>query len=180
MAHRKGQPTTVISAVPVSIHCSASTSGVIVKANCSAPAMFTALTAGKNFWTQSFSGTRVRISVLLSIPSAGGERTSRYPAVQRMGSTSDYQANSAWQQIVLLAHNLLTNFQIESGLVARNRTLRNTGRWPLKSARTLRFELFNRAGQLVHPEGRAILRLQRNKQIEKQFQKIAAALRKAA
>ena len=54
--------------------------------------------------------------------------------------TDDYQANSAWQQIVLLAHNLLTNFQIESGLVARNRTLRNTGRWPLKSARTLRFE----------------------------------------
>ena len=34
--------------------------------------------------------------------------------------TDDYQANSVWQQIVLLAHNLLTNFQIESGLIARN------------------------------------------------------------
>ena len=94
--------------------------------------------------------------------------------------TDDYQANSAWQQLVILAHNLLTNFQIESGLTPRNRTLRNTGRWPLKSARTLRFELFNRAGQLVHPRGRGILRLQRNKQAEKQYQKITDQLRKAA
>ena len=60
--HRKGRPTTVISAVPVSIPCSASTSGVIVKANCSAPAMFTALIVGRKFWNRSSKDTRARIS----------------------------------------------------------------------------------------------------------------------
>jgi len=94
--------------------------------------------------------------------------------------TDDYQANSVWQQFVILAHNLLANFQIETGLTPRNRTLKNTTRWALKSVRTLRFELFNRAGHLVHPQGRARLRLQRNKHAEKQFQKISEALRKAA
>ena len=39
--------------------------------------------------------------------------------------TDDYQANSAWQQFVVLAHNLLANFQIETGPTPRNRTLRN-------------------------------------------------------
>jgi hypothetical protein len=94
--------------------------------------------------------------------------------------TDDYQANSAWQQMVILAHNLLTNFQIETTLTPRNRTLKNTSRWPLKSVRTLRFELFNRAGHLARPKGKATLRMQRNEQAEKQFQMISAALRKAA
>ena len=33
--------------------------------------------------------------------------------------TMAYAANSAWQQLVVLAHNLLTNFQIETGAVRR-------------------------------------------------------------
>ena len=94
--------------------------------------------------------------------------------------THDYHANSAWQQFVILAHNLLANFQIETGLTKRNRTLKNTNRWPLKSIRTLRFELINRAGYLVRPEGRFTLRLQPNKQTEKQYRKICTSLRNAA
>ena len=94
--------------------------------------------------------------------------------------THDYHANSAWQQFVILAHNLLVNFQIETGLTKRNRTLKNTNRWPLKSIRTLRFELINRAGHLVRPEGRLTLRLQRNKRTEKHYRKICNALQKAA
>ena len=94
--------------------------------------------------------------------------------------THDYHANSAWQQFVILAHNLLVNFQIETGLTKRNRTLKNTNRWPLKSIRTLRFELINRAGHLVRPEGCLTLRLQRNKHTEKQYRKICNALQKAA
>ena len=94
--------------------------------------------------------------------------------------THHYHANSAWQQFVILAHNLLVNFQIETGLTKRNRTLKNTNRWPLKSIRTLRFELINRAGHLVRPEGRLTLRLQRNKHTEKQYRKICNALQKAA
>ena len=94
--------------------------------------------------------------------------------------THDYHANSAWQQFVILAHNLLANFQIETGLTKRNRTLKNTNRWPLKSIRTLRFELINRAGYLVRPEGRLTLRLQQNKHTEKQYRKISNFLRNAA
>ena len=104
--------------------------------------------------------------------------------------THDYHANSAWQQFVILAHNLLANFQIETGLTKRNRTLKNTNRWPLKSIRTLRFELINRlsacghaqagAGYLVRPQRCLTLRLQSNKQIQKQYRKISTILRNAA
>ncbi len=94
--------------------------------------------------------------------------------------TKDYHANSAWQQFVILTHNLLANFQIETGLTQRNRTAKSTARWPLKSIRTLRFELFNRAGHIMHPQGRATLRLQQNKHTETQYRKICAALQNAA
>ena len=33
--------------------------------------------------------------------------------------TQTYAANSAWQQLVVLAHNLLTNFQLETGAPPR-------------------------------------------------------------
>ena len=69
--------------------------------------------------------------------------------------THDYHANGAWQQFVILAHNLLANFQIETGLTKRNRTLKNTNRWPLKSIRTLRFELINRLSACGHAQAGA-------------------------
>jgi len=40
--------------------------------------------------------------------------------------TNAYAANSAWQQLVALAHHLLTNFQIETGAVQRPRTRKHT------------------------------------------------------
>jgi len=90
--------------------------------------------------------------------------------------THHYHANSAWQQMVTLAHNLLTNFQIESGLVQRSRTPASTTRWALQSVSTLRFELFHRAGRLVRPAGHAILRLQRNAKLKQRYQRIAQTL----
>jgi hypothetical protein len=36
-----------------------------------------------------------------------------------LDSDHAYAANSAWQQLVVLAHNLLTNFQIETGAVCQ-------------------------------------------------------------
>ena len=94
--------------------------------------------------------------------------------------TNHYEANSAWQQFVVLAHNLLANFQIETGVIERPRTHQRTAHWVLRSAQTLRFEIINRAGRLVRPEGRLTLRLQRNKQAERQFDQIGTALGKAA
>jgi hypothetical protein len=40
--------------------------------------------------------------------------------------TMAYAANSAWQQLVVLTHNLLTNFQIETGAEQRSRTRKHT------------------------------------------------------
>ena len=56
--------------------------------------------------------------------------------------TQTYAANSAWQQLVVLAHNLLTNFQLETGAPPRRRTRKHTVVPLLQSVRvTLRFEL---------------------------------------
>ena len=58
--------------------------------------------------------------------------------------TQTYAANSAWQQLVVLAHNLLTNFQLETGAPPRRRTRKHTVVPLLQSVQTLRFELFHR------------------------------------
>ena len=94
--------------------------------------------------------------------------------------THHYGANSAWQQIVVLAHNLLANFQIETGAPRRARSSKYTALFPLQSAQTLRFELFHRAGEVVHPNGATILRLPDNEHIRRRFQAIAAWLVRAA
>jgi hypothetical protein len=94
--------------------------------------------------------------------------------------THHYGANSAWQQLVVLAHNLLANFQIETGAPRRGRSRTSTAIHPLQSAQTLRFELFHRAGELVHPSGTTILRLPDNDHIRRRFERIAARLPRAA
>ena len=94
--------------------------------------------------------------------------------------TAHYQANSAWPQIVVLAHNLLTNFQIDTGAAKRSRSHKGTALYVLKSVQTLRFELWNRAGHLLRPGGRAVLRLLRNPETEHLFTRIAQALNQTA
>lgn len=94
--------------------------------------------------------------------------------------THHYGANSAWQQLVVLAHNLLANFQIETGASRRGRSRTYTALHVLKSVQTLRFELFHRAGELVRPNGGAVLRLAANDQVRRQFESIAARLPRAA
>lgn len=94
--------------------------------------------------------------------------------------TNHYGANSAWQQIVTLAHNLLTNFQIESGAAKRSRSRKRTALYVLKSPQTLRFEIFNRAGEIVRPAGRTLLRLSENAPVQDAFLRIAGRLARAA
>jgi len=94
--------------------------------------------------------------------------------------TNHYGANSAWQQLVALAHNLLTNFQIESGAAKRPRGYRATALFVVKSVQTLRFEIFHRAGLLLRPNGATILRLAANPQVERAFTRIAQHLPEVA
>ncbi len=68
--------------------------------------------------------------------------------------TMAYAANSAWQQLVVLTHNLLTNFQIETGAERRRRTRKHTTLPLLQTVQTLRFVLLNRKSSPYPVPGR--------------------------
>ena len=94
--------------------------------------------------------------------------------------TNAYAANSAWQQLVALAHNLLTNFQIDTGAEERSRSRKHTVLHLLRTVQTLRFEVFHRAAILVRPNGMTRLRLTDNASTRQRFTRIERALAKAA
>jgi hypothetical protein len=94
--------------------------------------------------------------------------------------TMAYAANSAWQQLVVLVHNLLTNFQIETGASRRAPTRKRTVLPVLQTIQTLRFVLFHRAAQIVRPGGALRLRLTDNEATRQVFTRIRNALPKVA
>jgi hypothetical protein len=94
--------------------------------------------------------------------------------------TLAYAANSAWQQLVALTHNLLTNFQIDTGAERRHRSRKHTALPRLSTVQTLRFTLFHHAATLVRPAGRTVLRLADNPATERLFTRIEQALPCAA
>ncbi len=94
--------------------------------------------------------------------------------------TMAYAANSAWQQLVVLTHNLLTNFQIEIGAQRRRRSRKYTTLPLLQTVQTLRFVLFHRAAALVHPSGNPTLRLADNAATRWLYTRIEHALARAA
>ena len=94
--------------------------------------------------------------------------------------TNAYAANSAWQQLVALAHNLLTNFQIDTGAQERTRSRKHTVLHLLRTVQTLRFEVFHRAAILVRPRGVTQLRLTNNAATRHRFMRIERALARAA
>ena len=94
--------------------------------------------------------------------------------------TMAYAANSAWQQLVVLTHNLLTNFQIETGAERRRRSRKHTTLPLLQTIQTLRFVLFNRAAALVRPGGIPTLRLANNAATRQTYTRIENALVRAA
>ena len=94
--------------------------------------------------------------------------------------TMTYAANSAWQHLVVLTHNLLTNFQIETGAVRRTPSRKRTVLHVLQTIQSLRFAFFNRAAQLVRPHGTLRLRLMDNLETRRSYQRVANALARAA
>jgi len=94
--------------------------------------------------------------------------------------TMSYAANSAWQQLVVLTHNLLTNFQIETGAVRRHASRKRTVLHVLQTIQSLRFTFFNRAAQLVRPHGALRLRLMDNLETRRSYERVARALARAA
>jgi len=91
--------------------------------------------------------------------------------------TMAYAANSAWQHLVVLTHNLLTNFQIETGAARRAPTRKRTVLPLLQTIQTLRFTVFHRAAQLIRPHGTMRLRLTDNDATRQAYTCIRDALR---
>jgi hypothetical protein len=73
--------------------------------------------------------------------------------------TKHYGANSAWQQLSVLAYNLARSFPLDTGAAPRRRSRKRTYTYVLRSMRTLRFTLVARAGRLARIGGRHVLRL---------------------
>lgn len=94
--------------------------------------------------------------------------------------SQSYSANTAWQKLNILTHNLLTTFQLRTTATPRPRSLKRTALYVLRSAATLRFEWLNRAARLVRPNGAAVLRLADNRAVRQSVEAIEQALRKAA
>jgi hypothetical protein len=94
--------------------------------------------------------------------------------------TLAYAANSAWQQLVALTHNLLTNFQIDTCAERRRRSRKHTALPRLSTVQTLRVTLFSRAAVLTRPAGRSVLRLSSNPATERLFTRIEQALPRPA
>lgn len=93
--------------------------------------------------------------------------------------TKDYQGNSAYQNLSVIAYNLVRNFQIDMDLApARPPTVSRTAIMTFESLRTLRFELIMAAGRIVNHSGEKILRVVRSAARENQYQDLDLRLQK--
>jgi hypothetical protein len=91
--------------------------------------------------------------------------------------TNHYGANSAWQQLSILAHNLIRSFQMHSALAApKPRSRKRTYSYRIASMKTLRFLLINRAARLARVSGRKVLRFSSNPATEILYDRIAHRL----
>ncbi len=91
--------------------------------------------------------------------------------------TNHYGANSAWQQLSILAHNLIRSFQIHSALAApKPRSRKRTYSYRIASMKTLRFLLINRAARLARVSGRKVLRFSSNPATESLYDRVAHRL----
>ena len=93
-----------------------------------------------------------------------------------VGPTKHYAANSAWQQLSILAHNLIRSFQLETLAAPKPRSRKRPYGYLFRSMRTLRFLLIARAGHLTRLGGRHVLRLTKNPATESLYEQIAHPL----
>jgi hypothetical protein len=81
-----------------------------------------------------------------------------------------YAANSAWQWLCVLAHNLHRDFQLSLRSDDRRRTRKSTSAYALASIQTSRFEWLNIAGRLLSLAQGLTLRLPSSPEIKSCFQ----------
>lgn len=93
--------------------------------------------------------------------------------------TRNYAANSTWQLLAAMAHNLVVSLQIDTTAQRRRHTAKRSPIFALKRIGTLRFEWICRAGVLQRPAGRQVLKLMNNlparREVERIVQRLEAA-----
>jgi len=94
--------------------------------------------------------------------------------------TRHYGANSAWQQISILGHNLLRNFQLQTLATPKPRSRKRTFSFFLQSLKTIRFKLIHQPARLVNPQGYSVLRFSVAPPVQTLIQKIDLKLKSAA
>lgn len=90
-----------------------------------------------------------------------------------------YSANTAWQKLNVLTHNIATTFQLRTIAPEKPRSLKRTTLFLVRSIATLRFEWLNRAARLVRPHGSPVLRLADNRAVRETVTMIEKALQAA-
>jgi hypothetical protein len=84
--------------------------------------------------------------------------------------TKSYGANSAWQWLSVLAHNLHRDLQLVRRSIQRRRTKKKTYLMLFESILTTRFEWLNVAGRLLNLSSGRTLRLQATPEVQKRFE----------
>ena len=91
--------------------------------------------------------------------------------------TNTYQANSAYQQISQMAYNLAVSMQHTMGLTKKQKYNRKRTRiYSRMEWKTFRFLILNRAGRIVHDQGKKVLEMTQNSATEKLYNKILTSL----
>ena len=91
--------------------------------------------------------------------------------------TKSYTGNGAYQQISVMAYNLVRNFQIDTNLTEkRDPGCSRTNLLEFRSLKTLRLHWLNVAGRIVNTDGRKTLKLNQCQVREEMYSKICDKL----
>jgi len=95
--------------------------------------------------------------------------------------TKNFMANSTYQALSLLSHNLVKNFQLATGQASeKKRSSKRTTSYAFESLKTLRFKIIARAGRIVNAGGKSVLKMASEPKVEADYKKIERAIRKLA
>jgi len=91
-----------------------------------------------------------------------------------------YGANSAWQALSVMAHNLIKGLQVATTADRRSSSRKRRARYCFETIQTLRYKWLNRAGVVLRPDGYATLDVGCGGQVAHCFAEIDVGLKKAA
>lgn len=91
--------------------------------------------------------------------------------------TQDWDANSAWQILNALTHNLVRDFQLQTGIsTPKANGRKRTTRSRFAKMRTMRFEWIHLPARIVRPQGRSELRIAAEPNTRARFDRAIARL----